>query len=432
LSPSGDFGKNRGFRPEEIAVSSEARTAAARILALAVAVVLAAGAAAAQSATDAAPGTVNVEVDPIRCWWRTSAGAVRVGEPFEVVLTCAVIENALTVVSPDQSRLEPTALQLPPFEVIGGTHFPDSRTADRRFFQYEYRVRLIQDDAFGIDAPLPEVEITYRIRTRTPDGSSVEGRELSYILPPAAVRVLSLVPAGASDIRDATGETFNDLSAQAFRANVLRVVAGLLFSLGAVMAVLVLIRLGRTVFRSEETTSQLLPDTVVLRGTARELEEVKQLRQHQDWSDESAERVLAALRIVGTYALSRRTNQIVAPEKAQPREGHLLFHGGWLSGRQVLASGSVTAATVGQALVGAEPGDERYADLEQLQIALMRFAAVQYGREDAGLDGAALDASLEHGLGMARRLAVQHFWPVRKLRALTETASQFRRRVWSR
>jgi len=35
----------------------------------------------------------NVETDPIQCWWRTSAGAVRVGEPFSLVLTCAVVEN---------------------------------------------------------------------------------------------------------------------------------------------------------------------------------------------------------------------------------------------------------------------------------------------------------------------------------------------------
>ena len=44
----------------------------------------------------AVPGggaTINVEADPIRCWWRTSASAVRVGEPFTVVLTCAVVEN---------------------------------------------------------------------------------------------------------------------------------------------------------------------------------------------------------------------------------------------------------------------------------------------------------------------------------------------------
>jgi hypothetical protein len=44
---------------------------------------------------------INVELDPIACWWRTSVAAIRVGEPFSIVLTCAVVERALTTVVPD-------------------------------------------------------------------------------------------------------------------------------------------------------------------------------------------------------------------------------------------------------------------------------------------------------------------------------------------
>ncbi len=90
------------------------------------------------------PTTDSIEADPIRCWWRTSAGAVRVGESFTLVLTCAVIENETTTVVPDQSRLEPVAMQLPPFEVIGGQRGPDLRSEQRRFFQYQYTLRLIR------------------------------------------------------------------------------------------------------------------------------------------------------------------------------------------------------------------------------------------------------------------------------------------------
>ena len=149
---------------------SHSRNAAGAALALAIIAAIGWGAVEAQSAADASPATGNVEVDPIRCWWRTSAGAVRVGELFGVVLTCAVIENELNVVVPDQSRLEPAAMELPPFEVMGGTHFSDSHTTDRRFFQYEYRARLVQDNAFGKDTPLPSLEIksqdTYRYAGR--------------------------------------------------------------------------------------------------------------------------------------------------------------------------------------------------------------------------------------------------------------------------
>ena len=58
--------------------------------------------------------------DPLKCWWRTSAGAVRIAEPFSVVLTCAVLETDAATVVVDQSRLEPSVVQFAPFEVLGG------------------------------------------------------------------------------------------------------------------------------------------------------------------------------------------------------------------------------------------------------------------------------------------------------------------------
>ena len=70
----------------------------------------------------------HVETDPLQCWWRTSAGAVRVGEPFSVVLTCAVLETDAATVVVDQSRLEPSVVQFAPFEVLGGSHGADLRT----------------------------------------------------------------------------------------------------------------------------------------------------------------------------------------------------------------------------------------------------------------------------------------------------------------
>ena len=80
-----------------------------------------------------------VEVDPIRCWWRTSSAAVRIGETFTVGLTCAVLEAEAVQVVPDESQLADSAIQLTPFEVVGGSHPPDLRSGQRRFFQYRLR-----------------------------------------------------------------------------------------------------------------------------------------------------------------------------------------------------------------------------------------------------------------------------------------------------
>src|SRR5512143_2523536 len=85
----------------------------------------------------------TVSTDPLQCWWRTSAGAVRVGEQFSVVLTCAVLETDAATVIVDTAKLEPSVVQLAPFEVLGGTHGADLHTDLRRFFQYEYHLRLI-------------------------------------------------------------------------------------------------------------------------------------------------------------------------------------------------------------------------------------------------------------------------------------------------
>jgi hypothetical protein len=74
------------------------------------------------TALAAAASAQDVQTDPLQCWWRTSVGAIRVGEPFEVVLTCAVLETDAATVVVDQSRLAPNVIQFAPFEVLGGTH----------------------------------------------------------------------------------------------------------------------------------------------------------------------------------------------------------------------------------------------------------------------------------------------------------------------
>jgi hypothetical protein len=296
-------------------------------------------------------------------------------------------------------------------------------------------VRLIQENVFGADVALPQLDIKYRIRTRTPDGSAVDGREQIYILPPVSVRVLSLVADNASDIRDATRGTFADLDAQSFRANLLRLVAVVLISLATILAMQTLVRVTRASLNRDDTTRQLLPAALVLRRAARELRAVRRQRAHEGWTEQLIGRALWALRVVGTYALARRTGQTVAPATShdpQGREGHLVVGAGWLRDTKVLVSGAATAATLANALADVAPESPRRRSLHDLQTALARFAAVQYGRGVGGFDEAALDESLERGLAWARRLALRQFWPVKKFDAFTERTTAFGSRVWSR
>src|SRR4029453_17902751 len=128
-----------------------------------------------QDGSAGADADANVEADPIRCWWRTSTSAVRVGERVSPILTCAVVENATTTVVPDQSRLDPASMQLPPFEVIGGQRAPDLHSDQRRFFQYQYTLRLISEDLFGKDARIPSIQISYYLQSRVGRGEAVRG-----------------------------------------------------------------------------------------------------------------------------------------------------------------------------------------------------------------------------------------------------------------
>ncbi|HKB11384.1 MAG TPA: hypothetical protein VKD69_12035 [Vicinamibacterales bacterium] len=249
----------------------------------------------------------DVQTDPLQCWWRTSAGAVRVGEPFAVVLTCAVLETDAATVVPDQSRLEPSVVQFAPFEVLGGSHGADLRTDQRRFFQYEYRLRLIAENMFGKDAALPETKISYRVQSKVGRNTAIQGRDQTYVLPAQSIKVLSLVPADAADIRDTPVETFGDIDQRSFRANLFTVVGTTLFVVAGLLALLGAVRLYRR-YRAPVTAAERpITDGAILRGVGRELATVRRERDSNGgWTPDLAARALAALRVAATYALGRR------------------------------------------------------------------------------------------------------------------------------
>ncbi len=91
---------------------------------------------------------------------------------------------------------------------MGGPHPADSASGQRRFFQYQYTLRIINPDAIGKDVRIPDIVLHYRVNSRVAANTSLQGRDLVYLLPTQSIRVASMVPADAGDIRDATGESF--------------------------------------------------------------------------------------------------------------------------------------------------------------------------------------------------------------------------------
>jgi len=388
----------------------------------------------------------HVEADPLQCWWRTSTGAIRVGEAFSAVLTCAVVETDDVKVVVDESRLEPSVAQFVPFEVLGGSHAADLRRDDRRFFQYEYRLRLISENMFGKDVALPETKLTYRIQSKVSQKAAVEGRDQTYLLPALSMRLLSLVPADASDIRDASTDTFADVDRRAFRANLLVVIGGILFALAALVGLLTIVRLVLRARKPSSAADRLVSDGAILREAGRQLAAVQRQREDGGWTSDLAARALAALRVIATYAMGNKAARTISarpstvssqsaighqpPAMSRSDDGRLLVRTGWPKSKTIAVSGAATARSVAQA--ARSTNGNHAGELQTIEDALSKFTAAQYRQPADGgrFDDSELDAALASVQPILRQLKIEQTWPMKRLRRQRRSI-QGASRAWS-
>ncbi|MSO30891.1 MAG: hypothetical protein EXQ48_08115 [Acidobacteria bacterium] len=376
--------------------------------------------ASAQQVTLEAPaGAPNVDVDPMRCWWRTSIGAVRTGETFSLTLTCAVIENNDVQVVPDETPLAGGVIAIAPFEVASSSHPPDLRTPDRRFFQYQYTLRILNAEMIGKDVYLPELILHYRINSRIAANLENQGRDLAYRLPPYVVKILPSVPEAALDIRDSIDESFGSIDALRFRASVLRIAAFALVALGALMTVVSLLRLSGRLTKRPAQGVRVLGDAAVLGAAARELDDVAQESAVAGWTENLLDRALAAGRIAAANALGRAVTQRPAGTRARSGEGHVFVPGTFFpGGKATLLSATATAEDLARAVArGASLPPERRELLLGLESAIGTLGAAHY-RRDTARDRGALDDALGAMLLATRSLKSDAAWPKRFLRSL--------------
>jgi hypothetical protein len=353
-----------------------------------------------------------VEVEPITCWWRTSTSAVRIGESFDLRLTCAVVETEANKVVADFSKLDPTVVQLPPFEVLGGTHAADLVTPGKRFFQYDYRMRLIAEDAFGNDVPIPPLEISYRIESQVQGGDTTQGRDQSYSLPRTSMRLISLVPDDTSDIREAPAAPFTEIENRDSRANLMQTIATVLFALAGVVALLMLISMLRRKKTITTTTQLHLGPRTILSAVSKELDEVQRAGRG-GWTPELAGRGLAAARIAGSYAVGRAVGQRAPAPGETPVEGVLVVRS---FGRgDVFVSGGATTETA-----AAIPG---------LSDALKTLTVARFGRIEK------LDADIDGAIDAAKRVTKEqqsaHSLVKEWMAAFVANVVDLRKKVWA-
>ena len=356
-----------------------------------------------------------VEVEPITCWWRTSVTAVRTAEPFDVRLTCSVVETETNKVAADFSKLDPTVVQLPPFEVLGGTHAGDLTSPGKRFFQYDYRLRLMSEDLFGGDVPIPPLEISYRIESQVSGGDTAQGREQTYHLPRVSVRLISIVPDDTSDIREAPASAFTRIEDRDSRANLLQTIATVLFGLAGVIVVMMLIGMVRRKTKTEVRAHAHVPARTVLSVVSRELDEV-QRASRGGWTPELAGRALAAMRIAGSYAVGKGVGQRAVQPSDTPVDGELVVSGPFGRGR-AFVSGSVTTESASGA--GAPHG---------LAEALKTLTAARYGRTEKFGDA---EEAMATAIRVTRQQQSAHSLPAEWGRNFSRSVVDLRRKVWA-
>ena len=385
----------------------------------------------AQLGVPAAPGAESVvATDPIRCWRRTGKSAVYVGERFSLTLTCSVIDTPALRIVAEQSKLDPAALQLPPFDVIDGIRHADIQAGRRRLFQYEYSLRVIAEDLFGREVAIPAVDVSYRVQNQVAGADTVESLDQTYRLPALPVRVMTLVSPQVVDIRDASAETFDAIHERRFRGNVALALAALLFSASIGSLVMAATAIARRYRTDPDATPPLLSDAAILRSAIHELERVLEEARRDSWNRDAIGKALAAMRVGIAIALGRRPPQTVLDPGVPAREGAVTIRSGIIRPRRVMVSAAVTGDTLSAvAEAGNDIGTAGAASplLDDFRSILAVLTAARYRREE-NLESERIDEAVRAAVGLLQRLRGERSWPNSGWQAVRRTIAARRRR----
>jgi hypothetical protein len=352
----------------------------------------------------------EIEVEPIKCWWKADTSAILVGERFHVTLTCGVIETPTTRTTPNRDALEPAALPVTPFEVVSGVRQEDIVSPPWRYFQYVYDVRLLGSEFFGQDIDLPSIDVTYNLVSKS---TETEARERRYRLPALPLRVLSIVPKKAADISGGTEEdSFAAIDARRFRANGELVVA----AVSSGFALLFLGLAGARAFgrfrRRPAMSARPLAPAGALGGCVRAVAQIRK-EAEDGWTPERVARALAALRVAAAVASGRTVAQEVVERDTTPREGQVALRTGLVRRRSLVVSAAARAdGASGRADEGRRGQHQALAD--PIFEALRAFTGARYGR--AGTDGSSLGSSLNEAARAMRALRFRSLWLGRRHR----------------
>ncbi len=355
---------------------------------------------------------------------------MRIGQPFTMTLTCAAIETDTARAVPNAGALDPETIDVSPFEVLDGERYADLNVSLRRFLQLSYTLRLVGENYFGKDVDIPALDVTYRIERALDPDSTLAGRELTYILPPQPIRVLSLVPENAMDIREPSIGTFGDAETWLFQANLLALVATALGIVAFGFIIAAILRL-RQKWRGTVPRGQVpIPAAVVAHRALVEMKALQRASQENGWNATLIGRALAACRLTGAVAISYPIAQQIVDTDTSAREGQLSFRRSFWRSETTLISSALTADVITSATdrTGTTPRDT-VAELDNLRGALSLFNAARYGNA-ADLQTDMLTRELDNCLTLAKQLRLRTLAPVRAVNQVLKAIRQWWRNIW--
>ena len=360
------------------------------------------------------PELEEVQLDALQCWRDIAVESTIIGEPFAMLVTCAVVETDTATTVPNEVALTPETIDVSPFEVIEGQRFTDVRDGPWRYFQYQYRLRITDEDFFGEDVEIPAIELQYHIERTFEGGSNLPGRELRYTLPPHTVRIISLVPENAEDIREPDVEAFSASDERIFRANLATLIAGAFGLVATGFLVLALVQLRRVWRGTGPKKEKLLTPSMVIRSVISELTALQKAVLENGWNSDLISRNLTALRLASAVALTSPIAQTQVRSTQSHRDGQLKIESGLWRPKTTAVSSAITPTAIGEAVESRRKigsNDPRLECLEILREALDTFTVVRYTTNDDMPTGQ-MTAELDRSITAIRPLRFRTLTPV--------------------
>jgi len=378
-------------------------------------------------------------VDPINCWWKSDKAAVRVGEHFNLTLTCQVVETEEEKVVIDRSAIEPNAVSLVPYEVVSGKTFDDIISGYYRFFQYQYVIRIFEEDIFGKEVPIPQLEISYAIQRKADSGQDVSGYDQRYSLPLYTIKINSLVPKNAKDIKDDVRGSFDDVERYNLHARISYITAisfGIIGFLIAIRSLLLTWRL----FRSRSGAvplSGIVKTKTIIGYLIRELKLIRQEKLNSGWSEDLLIRMMTVVNIGGSIALGQPVIYKKVDVEVHDLEGQLKLIRGFFRPKKILVSSPLTVEKMSLLVKDKEAMSytQGYRRLLQSMVeASVLLRQFRYGRDGfpEENDTKKLDESLKLLCVYISGLADFYSWPALKMADMSKRLRTWRRRTaWS-